>query len=582
MAKAYSYIRFSTPEQSKGDSLRRQTVLSDAYIAANGLELADLKLQDLGISAFDKSNLTKGALGKFLELVNAGEIAPGSFLLIESLDRLSRAQVMDALSVFTSIINADINIVTLADKVTYSKSTLNENWANLIMSIVIMSRAAEESLTKSRRIKASWENKKNQLGTEIGKILTARCPNWMRAKSDRSGFELIPENAKTAKRILQLAKDGHGNSSITRILNEERVNTFSKNSPDWQPSYIQKLLTSKACFGAFEFKLHSASTEQQAVLIHDYFPKIIDQGEWENLQLLRKLRRSRGGVRKGPGISNLFSGLLKCAYCGGSMAMGADTKTKYNGTSSKRYVACSRARRGVGCVFIKWHYKELEESILSACKKVDFNKVMGVGSEVRNALNKKATLINDKKVQLNDTNQKIKRLVQQLENGESSRFITERLSELEHEFEILSNELTELQSIYMQEEAALLSKENSTATIQSVIAKLQELEGNDLIQLRAKLSFQIHSSIRQIMLKPGGDFLTPEKKASYEAFFKANNLTDTINIADFYKRFQDKPNKLERTFFLIFDNNEFLRVSSDGTVNHNLNEMNLQDYLNVE
>jgi DNA invertase Pin-like site-specific DNA recombinase len=30
---AYSYIRFSTPEQIKGDSLRRQVELSEAYAA---------------------------------------------------------------------------------------------------------------------------------------------------------------------------------------------------------------------------------------------------------------------------------------------------------------------------------------------------------------------------------------------------------------------------------------------------------------------------------------------------------------------------------------------------------------------
>jgi hypothetical protein len=29
--KAYSYVRFSTPEQAKGDSLRRQVELAQAY-----------------------------------------------------------------------------------------------------------------------------------------------------------------------------------------------------------------------------------------------------------------------------------------------------------------------------------------------------------------------------------------------------------------------------------------------------------------------------------------------------------------------------------------------------------------------
>jgi hypothetical protein len=33
---AYSYIRFSSPEQAKGDSVRRQAELRDAWLERNG------------------------------------------------------------------------------------------------------------------------------------------------------------------------------------------------------------------------------------------------------------------------------------------------------------------------------------------------------------------------------------------------------------------------------------------------------------------------------------------------------------------------------------------------------------------
>jgi hypothetical protein len=47
--KAYSYVRFSTPEQAKGDSHRRQTEKAAKYAAENGLELdTELRLADLG------------------------------------------------------------------------------------------------------------------------------------------------------------------------------------------------------------------------------------------------------------------------------------------------------------------------------------------------------------------------------------------------------------------------------------------------------------------------------------------------------------------------------------------------------
>src|SRR5437588_1867563 len=93
--QAYSYIRMSTDVQLKGDSLRRQLEKSRAYAESHNLELVeDFRLEDLGVSAFKGANADNGALGKFLEAVRANAIQKGSYLLVESLDRLSRQQVM--------------------------------------------------------------------------------------------------------------------------------------------------------------------------------------------------------------------------------------------------------------------------------------------------------------------------------------------------------------------------------------------------------------------------------------------------------------------------------------------------------
>ena len=37
MPRAYSYIRFSTPEQLQGDSFRRQTAMAEKYARDRGL-----------------------------------------------------------------------------------------------------------------------------------------------------------------------------------------------------------------------------------------------------------------------------------------------------------------------------------------------------------------------------------------------------------------------------------------------------------------------------------------------------------------------------------------------------------------
>lgn len=97
MVFACSYIGFSSKRQKTGNSLRRQTELSRNYAAKNGLILDDaLSFRDLGVSAYTKANVEKGVPGKFLDAVNSGIVPSGAYLLVESFDRLSRSQVIDA------------------------------------------------------------------------------------------------------------------------------------------------------------------------------------------------------------------------------------------------------------------------------------------------------------------------------------------------------------------------------------------------------------------------------------------------------------------------------------------------------
>jgi Resolvase, N terminal domain len=78
--KAYSYVRFSTPDQAKGDSYRRQSEAANEYARRHGLVLdTELTLTDLGVSAFRGANAETGALSVFLEAVKDGTIAPGSY-----------------------------------------------------------------------------------------------------------------------------------------------------------------------------------------------------------------------------------------------------------------------------------------------------------------------------------------------------------------------------------------------------------------------------------------------------------------------------------------------------------------------
>jgi hypothetical protein len=142
--KGYSYVRMSTNIQLKGDSLRRQLDQSRDFAERNGIEFVEgFTLHDIGVSAFKGANITGGALGTFLEAVNVGKIEPGSYLLVESLDRISRQDIMPSLTIFMDLVKAGINLVTLADNHVYRAG--KTDMSDLMYSIMVMSRAHEES-----------------------------------------------------------------------------------------------------------------------------------------------------------------------------------------------------------------------------------------------------------------------------------------------------------------------------------------------------------------------------------------------------------------------------------------------------
>jgi DNA invertase Pin-like site-specific DNA recombinase len=109
--RAYSYVRFSTPEQMRGDSFRRQVQAAERYALANGL-MMDTKFtfHDLGVSAFRGRNRVDGMLGEFLSYVRSGDIPKGAYLLVENLDRVSRENAWDAMHTLQNIAREGVTV----------------------------------------------------------------------------------------------------------------------------------------------------------------------------------------------------------------------------------------------------------------------------------------------------------------------------------------------------------------------------------------------------------------------------------------------------------------------------------------
>jgi DNA invertase Pin-like site-specific DNA recombinase len=157
--KAYSYTRFSSPEQAQGDSLRRQTEAAREYAARHNLDLDEtLTFHDPSMSAYWGLNAEAGELGTFLEALKDKIIPQGSYLLVESLDRVSRQTVRKAVRTMEDIVAAGVNLVDLSDGGRlYSIESLDSDQMSFLLMAIRFMRAHEESAVKSRRLLAVYE-----------------------------------------------------------------------------------------------------------------------------------------------------------------------------------------------------------------------------------------------------------------------------------------------------------------------------------------------------------------------------------------------------------------------------------------
>jgi DNA invertase Pin-like site-specific DNA recombinase len=164
--KAYSYTRFSTPEQAKGDSSTRQALAAERWANEHNVELdAELTFRDEGISAFDGLNVERGALGAFLKAVQSGDVPKGSWLLVESLDRISRQKPRKAARLMEDIVEAGVIVVDLYDGAReYSTEALDNDNFLLVQMVLRFIRANEESEIKAARVAAARRRSRERDG----------------------------------------------------------------------------------------------------------------------------------------------------------------------------------------------------------------------------------------------------------------------------------------------------------------------------------------------------------------------------------------------------------------------------------
>jgi DNA invertase Pin-like site-specific DNA recombinase len=397
MTTAYSYIRFSTPEQSKGDSLRRQTEATARYCKEHGLRLdTDLDMQDAGLSGYHGRNVRDGgALAGFLDAVRTGLVPAGSVLLVEHLDRLSRMRPRKAMRLLEEIVEAGVDVVTLNDGRRYTDDNL-DNLDSLLISMMAFSLAHEESKKKAARLRDAWGEKRKQL--KNGTIMTSKVKTWLRVTNGKP--EVIPARAKIIQSIFADYLSGKGIGVIARDLNKRGVPTGTFGPKDkvtgerkpaiWRDTRIARLLDDPAVTGVLIVKETSHDKEGRRILtevdrVPDYYPAIVSPEDFARVKLLREAKASMTGKNAAGRMKNIFANLIRCSRCGS----GVVRTTKASGSPGNRtyypvYV-CSKARQGGDCMYESITCERVEEALMGDLSRLIDEAPKGIDADVLDA-----------------------------------------------------------------------------------------------------------------------------------------------------------------------------------------------------
>lgn len=350
--RVYSYARFSTPEQAKGDSYRRQAEAAGRWASRKGLTLDEsLKITDEGISAFRGANAEDGGLSRFLNACRRGLIESGSYLLVESLDRISRMAPRRAQRLLDDIVDAGVTIVTLNDDQEYTADRLDNDPTALLIALMVSWRAHEESKTKGRRVAAAWAEKRRKVTTGEAKRLTTKGPAWLLPDGD--GWREDTAKADVIRRIFALTLQGHGEHRIAKTLNSEGVPVLGRGK-HWHRSYVAKVLRSPAVIGTLipgriDF-VANRKVRRFEQPVPNAYPAVISDGDWLAVRAMKDGNaQAVRGRHAGKGVAHLLAGVARCPRCDSAMVR-VNKGDPAKGGRPK--LVCSKAKVGAGCPYV--------------------------------------------------------------------------------------------------------------------------------------------------------------------------------------------------------------------------------------
>jgi len=327
---AFSYLAFSTPQQSEGRSTDRQHGAALAWCDANGFRLAPSRQYcDEGVSRYNGRARMKGKLSQFLALCGTAAVPAGSVFIVEDFDRLSRENPDDAWELFRGILLAGVEIVVLSLGRWFKKESLHRFEDRLLVQ-ACQYRAHQESATKALRQKDIWADRRKRAAENPRNGTPTKLPSWM-MRDEAGVVVLIPEREETLRLMVSWALSGLGGRRIAgRLTAGPDARPCWLSGGEWDGDTVKKILRRPALFGAYQPARMNEKREMVPTggLVRDFYPAVISEDDARLVgRAMAKRTKERGRTSKHD--RNVLRGVARCAETGGALRLKYSCRTVF-------------------------------------------------------------------------------------------------------------------------------------------------------------------------------------------------------------------------------------------------------------
>ena len=365
------YLRLSRDDELQGESgsIQTQRLMLQQYAAEHGLTVANEYIDD----GWSGTNFDRPGFQRMIDDIEDGKI---NCVITKDLSRLGRNYILTGQYTEIYFPSKGVRYIAVNDNV----DTINgENELAPFLNILNEMHARQTSKKVKAAMRTRFAN-----GAHYG----AYAPLGYIKNPDKKGHLLIDEETRwIVEKIFNLALQGTGAAKITRILTEEKVPTagwlnFQRFGPcaliyvdappekafAWSIAIVKEILKSETYIG------NSVHNRQSNISFKDTRKVRKSESDWwrventheaiiskEDFQKVQEMIASRRRKQK-DGTTQIFSGLVKCADCGWSLAYGVNRQNK----NPYAHYHCSKYGQGLRqCSMHYIRYDVLYSYILS-------------------------------------------------------------------------------------------------------------------------------------------------------------------------------------------------------------------------